>query len=149
VRHLILAFAISLAAGSAFAADVTSAWVRQLSLDGYEEIRISRTWLGRTRIVAERGEIEREIILNTRTGEVLRDYSRHEDGSLRLPLGFDVQLGEDDSENEHDAEDREDDGGEDDEGDDDEGDDDDGDDDDGEDGGGDDDGGEDDGGKDD
>ncbi len=78
------------------AADVVSAWVRQLSLDGYEEMTISRTWLGRTRIVAEKGDIKREIILNSRTGEVLRDYSRRGDGTLQLPLGFEVGLGDGD-----------------------------------------------------
>jgi hypothetical protein len=94
MRRLLFALALSLAASPVLAADVVSAWIRQLSLDGYEEMTVSRTWLGRTRIVAERGEVHREIILNTRTGEVLRDYSRSNDGSLRLPLGFDVELGE-------------------------------------------------------
>ena len=78
------------------AKDIAAAWVEQLVLDGYDDIEVSRTWLGRTRIFAEKGEIEREIILNPSTGEVLRDYSRHEDGTLRLPLGFEVSLDDDD-----------------------------------------------------
>ena len=95
MRTLICAFAFVLTATAAFA-DVTTAWVKQLRLDGYDEITVSRTWLGRVRIVAEKDEIEREIILHRATGEVLRDYSRAEDGSLRLPLGFEVDLDEDD-----------------------------------------------------
>lgn len=125
MRQLLFAAALSLLAGPVLAADVTSAWIRQLALDGYEEITISRTWLGRVRIIAEKGEIEREIIINRRTGEVLRDYTRREDGSVGLPLGFSVELGDDngpgqDDENdggnddEEDSEDSED-GGEDDE----------------------------------
>ncbi len=96
MRRLFLAGALALLALPALAADIPAAWVRQLGLDGYEEITVSRTWLGRVRIVAEKGEIHREIIINRRTGEVLRDYSRHEDGSIRLPLGFEVELGDDD-----------------------------------------------------
>ena len=96
MRRLLIIFALCLAAGPASAKDVATAWVEQLTLDGYEDISVSRTWLGRTRIFAEKGEIEREIILNHRTGEVLRDYSRHEDGTLRLPLGFEVSLDDDD-----------------------------------------------------
>jgi len=96
MRRLIFAIALARAASPALAADVVSAWVRQLTLDGYEEMTISRTWLGRIRIVAEKGDVTREIILNNRTGEILRDYSQNEKGSLQLPLGFTVKLGDDD-----------------------------------------------------
>ena len=128
MRRLLLASAICLASFPAFAGDVTGAWVRQLRLDGYERITISRTWLGRTRILAVKGCVEREIMLNRRTGEVLRDYSRDAAGTLRLPLGFQVELddeeddhedGSDDEEDEEDEEDDEEDDGEDDEGEDD------------------------------
>ena len=93
MRSLILAAVLAISMPvPAQARDVVTAWVKQLSLDGYEDISIQRTWLGRTRIFAEKGELEREIVINPRTGEVLRDYSRHEDGTLRLPLGFEVEL---------------------------------------------------------
>ncbi|MCG6901055.1 MAG: hypothetical protein LJE68_00095 [Rhodobacter sp.] len=92
MRKLFYAAALVLAASPVLAADVTSAWIRQLSIDGYDKITISNTWLGRKRILAEKGAIEREIIINPRTGEVLRDYSRDENGKSRLPLGFDVEL---------------------------------------------------------
>jgi len=109
MRRILILLTFCLIATPVAAKDVTAAWVEQLVLDGYDDIEVSRTWLGRTRIIAEKGEIEREIILNHRTGEVLRDYSRHEDGTLRLPLGFEVSLEDDD-----DDDDRDDDGDDDD-----------------------------------
>lgn len=102
-RHLLIG-AFCAWAGAA-SADVTTAWIQQLQLDGYEEITISRTWLGRTRIVAEKDDIYREIIINTATGEVLRDYSRAEDGGLRLPLGFEVELDDNDNDDDDDDDD--------------------------------------------
>jgi len=66
--------------GAAFLASVASAGaiedriVQQLKDQGFTEIEMSRTWLGRVRIEAESGTHEREIILNPRTGEILRDY---------------------------------------------------------------------------
>lgn len=95
MRIALITLFLALSSLPAFA-DVTSAWIKQLRLDGYEDIEVSRTWLGRVRIVAEKGELEREVILHPSTGEVLRDYSRHEDGSYRLPLGFEVELDDDD-----------------------------------------------------
>lgn len=48
--------------------------VEQLKDQGYARIQITRTLLGRTRIVATGAASRREIILNTNTGEILRDY---------------------------------------------------------------------------
>jgi hypothetical protein len=101
------AFAVILAlsaARPAFAVDFAGAWVAQLQADGYEDIEVGRTWLGRIRIVAEKDEIEREIILNRGTGEVLRDFSRAEDGSFRLPLGWEIDLDEFDDDDDDDDE---------------------------------------------
>ena len=67
---------------------VSDPWVKQLKRDGYGDIRIERTFLGRVRIVAERDEVQREIVLNRSTGEVLRDYSKDEEGGFRLPAAF-------------------------------------------------------------
>ena len=47
---------------------------RQLANQGFGEIKISRTFLGRVRVEALREGREREIIFNPRTGEILRDY---------------------------------------------------------------------------
>lgn len=52
-----------------FAANI----VEQLQTEGFKTISMERTWLGRTRIVAE-GELgQREIIVNPNNGEILRD----------------------------------------------------------------------------
>lgn len=59
----------ALAQGQGFA-DV---FVEQLKGQGFARIEISRTWLGRLRIEAQNDRFRREIILNPRTGEVLRD----------------------------------------------------------------------------
>ena len=50
--------------------------VRELREDGYSEIRITRTWLGRLRFVARNGDRRREIVVNPATGVILRDYIR-------------------------------------------------------------------------
>lgn len=54
--------------------------VRHLRALGFFDIQITTTWLGRTQIVAVRGDGKREIILNPRTGEVLRDMWAGADG---------------------------------------------------------------------
>jgi hypothetical protein len=48
----------------------------QLREQGYQNITLSHTWLGRTRIVALLGSDLREIVLDPNTGEILRDLSR-------------------------------------------------------------------------
>lgn len=57
----------------AAAATFQDAVVAQLREQGYSDIVVERTLLGRIRIVAVLGDTRREIILNPRTGEVLRD----------------------------------------------------------------------------
>lgn len=47
---------------------------RQLTDQGFGEIKVSKTFLGRVRVEALRDGREREIIFNPRTGEILRDY---------------------------------------------------------------------------
>ena len=61
---------------TADAASVRDTIVNELKSDGYEEIRISRTWLGRTRFIAEDSRRYREIVVNPITGVILRDYTR-------------------------------------------------------------------------
>lgn len=87
MRTLILIFCLAIAT-PAFADGASSAraWVAELEALGYSDIEVGRTWLWRIRIIAERGEVEREIILDRTTGEVLRDISRAEDGGLLHPF---------------------------------------------------------------
>jgi uncharacterized membrane protein YgcG len=73
-RVLLAALMASLAAAGTAAADgFTDTIVRQLRAQGYSDVSVSDTWLGRTRIFAQSGNSEREIVLNPRTGEILRD----------------------------------------------------------------------------
>ncbi|MGI1663038.1 hypothetical protein ACRDNQ_12415 [Palleronia sp. KMU-117] len=71
----ICAVALSLAAGAVWAQGVSERQiVDQLRDQGFTEIRVSRTFLGRTRIVAANDEYRREIVINPTTGVILRDY---------------------------------------------------------------------------
>ena len=55
--------------------------LRELARQGYSEVRISRTWLGRTRFVATAPGRQREIILNPSSGAIMRDYTSGRDGN--------------------------------------------------------------------
>ncbi len=69
-------------ATAALADSFQSAVVAQLRSQGYREINVERTMLGRVRIVAARRGASREIILNPRTGEILRDVVLAADGQV-------------------------------------------------------------------
>ena len=74
-RTAFLAAALSvLLAGAASAQSPQDSVVRQLLDQGWSNIEVQRTLLGRVRIQAETREREREIVLNPRTGIILRDY---------------------------------------------------------------------------
>ena len=60
-------------AGATMAATYADGVVGQLTKQGYYNIAMETTWLGRVRIIADRADGKREIILNPRTGEILRD----------------------------------------------------------------------------
>ena len=131
------ALAAGLAAGPVAAASLQDQVVDQLRAQGFTEIRVSRTLLGRIRIAAHGNGYEREIILNPRTGEILRDFWDKEDGDAAL-ISPDERDDDDDGPGSDDAEGG---GGRDDDGDDDDSSDDDSSDDGGSDDGGSDDGG--------
>lgn len=80
-RQITLAIAITVCAATGQAQTVQDSIVTQLTEQGFTEIWISRTWLGRSRIVARSDELYREIIVNPVTGEILRDYWRQDDGA--------------------------------------------------------------------
>ena len=83
-----------LAAGAAPAQDrdLLARLVFALRAEGYDQIRTERTLLKRIRIVAGRAGERREIVIDPRTGEVLRDYSRERNGEVSAP-GSDAILG--------------------------------------------------------
>ncbi len=73
-RTLLLCLALALPTGAARAATITEQIVSQLTDQGFNQISVSRTLLGRTRIKATSREFQREIVFNPATGEILRDY---------------------------------------------------------------------------
>ncbi|NEX47875.1 hypothetical protein G3572_16820 [Rhodobacter sp. ETT8] len=82
----------------AFAKDFTQRVVEQLQEQGFASIVVERTLLGRTRILADSQRGRREIILNPRTGEILRDlWTVTSDGSGGGGLIRDDDAADDDS----------------------------------------------------
>lgn len=77
---------IILAAPACAAEDYVARIVGQLTAQGYDQITVSRTLLGRMRITAAGRRGSREIIVNPATGEILRDLQTG---------GSDTILGED------------------------------------------------------
>jgi hypothetical protein len=65
--------ALTLSGGMAFSASTEDAIVAQLTKQGFTDITSETTWLGRLRILATRRDGSREIVINPRTGEILRD----------------------------------------------------------------------------
>lgn len=75
---------------------VQDALIAQLTAQGYSEIEVSRTFLGRVRIEAYGNGIEREIILNPSSGEILRDYwEREDDDDETYLINPDGEVGDD------------------------------------------------------
>ena len=77
----VLGGAVATASG-AFAAAFADVVVDQLRAQGYETLVIERTLLGRVRILAQKAGKTREIILNPRTGEILRDVLTDASGEV-------------------------------------------------------------------
>ena len=73
-REFLTVLATAAALGSpALAQDYVDRVVRQLRAQGFRSVVQERTLLGRVRILATSRDGRREIILNPRTGEILRD----------------------------------------------------------------------------
>lgn len=75
LRRLVIV-AVWLFAGTGLArADVDlDTLMRSLSQQGFTRMQVSTTLLGRTRIFATSDQFHREIVVNTNTGEILRDF---------------------------------------------------------------------------
>ena len=95
-RHFLICIAASLAmAGAAQAASFADDVIAQLTRQGFAGITSESTWLGRVRITAQRNGGLREIVLNPRTGEILRDIWSPADGSSgQIPIVDDVTNGD-------------------------------------------------------
>jgi hypothetical protein len=72
-RHLIVFFCAILAAAPVYASDYEEDVISYLRQQGYKNVTVSTTMLGRSKIVAINAKGRREIVLNPRTGEILRD----------------------------------------------------------------------------
>jgi hypothetical protein len=75
VKRLTTAIVMTLCLSAPLQAEVYDPFVLQLSEQGYSDITVGRTWLGRIVINAQRDGVTREIVLNARTGEILGDYA--------------------------------------------------------------------------
>jgi hypothetical protein len=71
---LAVALALGIAPGASFAQTAEEAIIAQLTQQGFTNISVSRTLLGRTRIEATSASLRREIVFNPATGVILRDY---------------------------------------------------------------------------
>ncbi|CUI71301.1 hypothetical protein TA5114_02409 [Cognatishimia activa] len=118
-RMILVATLCAVLATPAFANPHVDRIVSQLKAEGYNSFEMERTWLGRIRIEAEKGDIDREIVINRSTGEVLRDYLVEEGG-----LFSDGEDEDDDEDKKEEEDEDEEDDGDDDDGEDEEDDDD-------------------------
>ena len=88
-----------LAALPAFAQGDAEEIARQMAKQGFANISIEETWLGRTRIIGTRSGGSREIVLNPKTGEILRDLWLNAKGEVRAAdIDFDEDGAEDGAE---------------------------------------------------
>jgi hypothetical protein len=75
VKRLTTAIVMTLCLSLPAMAEVYDPFVSQLRDQGYGQITVGRTWLGRIVISATREDVAREIVLNARTGEILGDQA--------------------------------------------------------------------------
>jgi hypothetical protein len=73
-KRIILCIALVAAPFAALAQSVQDQIIGQLTEQGFGEFEISRTFLGRVRVVTQSEQLERELVFNPNTGEILRDY---------------------------------------------------------------------------
>ena len=71
-----------LCATASLASDYQSSVEAQLRAQGFSDIRVETTWLGRLKITAQRRGAGREIVLNPRNGEILRDIISTQNGAV-------------------------------------------------------------------
>ncbi len=68
-------FLTLLSAAPGLAADLSNRIIASLESQGYTIVERGFTFLGRLRVVAENEEYHRELVFNSGTGEILRDYA--------------------------------------------------------------------------
>ena len=75
-RLLLIACAVAVTAAPAFAENYAQRIERELRNQGFTQMKVHHTWLGRVLIDARSHTQKREIVVNPHTGEILRDYTR-------------------------------------------------------------------------
>ena len=113
-RSFVIVFGVgAIAASAAFASPFEDVVVAQLKSQGYKAVTVERTLLGRIKIVGQINDGRREIIINPRTGEILRDlwlvgsggsgWPRIRDASGEIDDDIDTDEDEDDDEDPEDG----------------------------------------------
>lgn len=62
-------------AQSASAGSISDQVIANLKAQGFIVVQMDRTWLGRIWLIARSNSVQREIVFNPTTGEILRDYA--------------------------------------------------------------------------
>ena len=76
LKRLLLVLALSLGTVLPALADAISDMViANLKAQGFAVVQMDRTWLGRMWVLARNSEVQREVVFNPVTGEILRDYT--------------------------------------------------------------------------
>jgi hypothetical protein len=76
MNRLVLALALWIGlVGAGWARTIEEQLLSTLRAQGYEILEQGYTFLGRLRVVAQNGDMRREIVVNPGTGEILRDYA--------------------------------------------------------------------------
>jgi uncharacterized membrane protein YgcG len=105
-RAFLSGLAASIALASpALAEGVVDSIIRQLKRLGFDGIAQERTLLGRVRITADRKDGHREIIVNPRTGEILRDLWTPKAGEKGELAIIDDRRGRDDDDDDREEDD--------------------------------------------
>lgn len=97
-RQIVIFGLAALAASPSFASGYEEDIVASLRAQGYQQITVEITFLGRVRITAIKQSNLREIVINPRTGEILRDLWTAPDGrAIASPSEFDNRAAKEDS----------------------------------------------------
>ena len=111
-KFLAILAAGAVCASPVFAQDIVQSIVGQLRQQGFVTITTETTLLGRVRILAISADGQREIIVNPRSGEILRDlWIASANGVVPIQIIGDAkEKGEDEADDEEDDEEADDDG---------------------------------------
>lgn len=75
MKRVLVVMALLVLGAKAGADTISDQVVRNLRAQGFEVVQMDRTWLGRMWILARNDTLQREVVFNPATGEVLRDYA--------------------------------------------------------------------------